>query len=225
LKIYIIVLLLLLSSELVLAGTGSKENMATQWKKVSERGGITTYKELSPKGDIMGIRGTAMYSHSLPLLLSVMVDPDFSNRKKWIKNIGELYPISNFSPISWILYLKVDMPKPISDRDFVYDAIGEVIMSNRSVVIRYKSIGTLYPKKPDVIRGSFDGVFIVQESPDGRSCSVDIRVLADPKGDLPAWIVNLVQKGYAYDLLSGLKKELERPERKILPAFENIFGD
>jgi hypothetical protein len=228
-KIILMIAVLLLSLgtlSLSAKDLGLSNLYATKWKLTETKDGIETYREVEPKGRIVGLRGKVNLNYPIDFVLSVLFDPNYANRKQWMDKVKEMYSIAYRKPLNADLYIGVELPKPISDRDFIFRATGDVDKKAQTATIQYQSFPSMLPDKDGFIRGSFDAVFALKGSVDTNGKTVtelDFCVLADPRGSIPVWLVNLVQRSYPYDLLDGLRKRLGTKEAKLLPEYEELM--
>jgi hypothetical protein len=117
------------------------------------------------------------------------------------------------------------MPFPLADRDFVYRYEFSVDESDNSVIAEVKSV--VHPKMPEQssigVRGEIiSGRYILY--PRGpKQTFVVAQYLADPKGYVPAWVVNLIQKQWPYKTLSAMRKQVQRPFVKEWAPYESLL--
>ena len=52
--------------------------------------------------------------------------------------------------------------------------------------------------------------------PNGKT-RIMVEVITDPKGSLPAWLINLIQKDWPYNTISALKKRAKKGDIKPNP--------
>ena len=53
---------------------------------------------------------------------------------------------------------------------------------------------------------------------DAGRTKVEVEVFTDPKGALPAWLINLIQKDWPWKTIDGLVKRSSRPDVVADPA-------
>ena len=93
-------------------------------------------------------------------------------------------------------------------------AVAKADRQNRVFTTMIESVE--HPKKPVqdcCVRGQAFGTFYRFEALPGQNKTrLEVEVHTDPKGSLPSWLVNLVQKSWPRDTLMGLLKEAQKPE-------------
>jgi len=102
-----------------------------------------------------------------------------------------------------LLHGTFKLPSVIPDRDFIWDQVamrlptGSVLIAGRSV----DESDSLCPCEKGHVRGAVltSGYYIVPDHVSGGS-TVAFVVQADPRGSLPAWVVNLVAPKQAHNV-------------------------
>ena len=46
---------------------------------------------------------------------------------------------------------------------------------------------------------------------DGKRCRVEVEIHTDPRGWLPSWLVNLIQKSWPLKTLRGIRQLIDKP--------------
>ena len=59
---------------------------------------------------------------------------------------------------------------------------------------------------------------------DGKRCRLTVELHADPKGLLPAWLVNFFQKDSVRLTIAGIRKQVQKPDLKP-PRNSRISSD
>ena len=106
-------------------------------------------------------------------------------------------------------------PSVVPDRDFVWDQVA-LRLPTGSVLIAGKSVDVfgedeVVPVSKGHVRGAVltSGYYVAPESAaEGRGSKIAFVVQADPKGSLPAWVVNFVAPKQAHNV-TRLRKFLD----------------
>ena len=59
----------------------------------------------------------------------------------------------------------------------------------------------------------------------GRATLLEIELHSDPKGSLPAWVVNLFQKSWARETINAIRKQVKKPDLKTPPVFAQFLDE
>ncbi|RZA12635.1 MAG: hypothetical protein EOP10_31120, partial [Proteobacteria bacterium] len=142
-------------------------------------------------------------------VLWIMID--HPHKPEWINRFKEAHTVEEIPPSSNIQYSAFELPFPVSDRDFVFRNEFTVDKSLKGVVIDVKSVvDKRQPEKSGTVRGEIvRGKYIL--IPQGDKTLIQAEYLADPKGSVPAWLINFFQKEWPYKTLDAMRKQLTKP--------------
>ncbi|HET9240435.1 MAG TPA: START domain-containing protein [Oligoflexus sp.] len=199
---------LLLWQEPVSAGVKEWQNMG--WQKINEEDGITVFRKSFPDSEVKGVGGECIINASVGKILWVLMDNE--HKGDWVDKFKSTKTIETPSDLSNIQYAAFSMPFPVTNRDFVYRYDFSVDESINAVIVDVKSVE--HPKAPAKdsigVRGVIlHGRYVLQPKGPNQTF-VKAEYLADPKGILPTWVVNIVQKNWPYKTLAGLRKQVKK---------------
>jgi hypothetical protein len=178
-----------------------------QWKETSESKGVTSYRQENHSGSFVAVRGVTTIKAPLPLVLTVLVDNSFENQKKWVPNLKEFTTISANTLLDRELYVHVGLPWPVKDRDFAYSATIDIDSLSGVVTVTYLSTDITTSHKGGVIRGRMKTRFLLTPTADGNTI-IELCSIADPKGGIPPFIINIAQRDYSENMLSNVKQSI-----------------
>ncbi len=180
---------------------------AQEWEEISSEKGVVSYRKDVPGSDIVAFKGTATVYASIPKILWVLTDNE--HKTKWVHRLKKSVVLERPQRNEGIIYQHFEMPFPVTDREYVYH--GKVTRKGDEVFIHLKS--TEHPKAPPAVgvRAQLTQCIyhLVPLSPNLTKVMVEVHT--DPKGSLPAWLVNMVQKEWPLRTLSGLKRMVHMP--------------
>ncbi len=155
-------------------------------------------------------KGTTIIKSSLARIAFVLTDID--SKKKWVNRlaahsliegdiIGKEYTTFEHYNLAW----------PISDREYVLDAKWSLDLEIKEPTATLKITSTTHPKHPlreDRVRGELQKlVFRLKEIQPGITETI-VEIKVDPKGKLPGFLANLIQKNWPVTTLRALNKEV-----------------
>lgn len=216
-------LLLLLTISVGSSARGSQnlsfyDWLGNDWELVSDRDGITSYRKSFPDSQVTGVGGATMVNASPAKVIWVLMDHD--HKDQWVDKFYSARTLENPSLLSSIQYASFRMPPLIDDRDFVYRYDFRYDHSIDAIVVDVKSVEhNAAPVSQSVgVRGEIlMGVYRLYSRDNGRQTFVEVEYLADPKGLLPTWLVNVVQRTWPHKTLDGLRKQVRKPFVKDHP--------
>ena len=181
------------------------------WEKVSVKEKITTYRKSFKDSDVKGVAGSAMINASPSKIVWVLMDHD--HKDQWVDKFKDARTLETPSLLRSVQYAAFDMPFPVSDRDFVYQYDFTYDKKKNMIEVNVKNaIHKGAPEKDTVgVRGEIVmGKYRLYPRDGGKKTYVEVEYLADPKGLLPSWVVNIVQKSWPYKTLKGLRKQVKK---------------
>lgn len=179
------------------------------WEFVSEGEGIKVFLKNYPNSAIKGVAGETLLDASVGKVLWIMID--HPHKPEWINRFKEAHTVEEIPPASNIQYSAFTLPFPVSDRDFVFRNDFSVDKEKKAVIIDVKSVeDKRVPLKDGVVRGEIvRGRYVL--IPQGDKTLIQAEYLADPKGSIPAWLINFFQKEWPYKTLDAMRKQLRKP--------------
>ena len=152
-----------------------------------------------------------MINASPDKIIWVLMDHD--HKDDWVDKFKDARTLENPSPTSSVQYAAFDMPFPVSDRDFVYAYDFSYDQAKNMILVSVKNAKHKgAPEKDTVgVRGEIImGKYRLYPRKGGDKTFVEVEYLADPKGLLPTWVVDIVQKKWPYKTLKGLRNQVKK---------------
>lgn len=194
---------------------------AAGWEKIDvSDDGIARYRREIPGVNIVAFRGEATLE--APLMRVAAVIDNVEREHEWMSDLVVSYDIERASDLDRWEYNRTRAPWPISDRDFV---IHTLITFRRtpeeSIFIDMKSAeNAKKPPVPGVVRGELMNSKFVLIAKNPTQTFFICEILADPKGVIPKWIVNIFQKSWPIDTIRGLRAQLLKNDIVESPALQ-----
>lgn len=194
-----------------------------KWEKVEIKKNVEVYRGKIEKSDVVAFRGVSVIDAPIGKVCSVIYD--VTRIKEWMSDINDVRLIQKISKFEKIEYNRTSAPWPVSDRDFVYSTKVNVNKADRSVEILVESVEHKdAPPVEGVVRGQLhlSRYFLKSLDKDSRT-HIEVEILADPKGSLPKWVVNLFQSSWPVNTVNGIRKLATEKDYKVHPDIaENI---
>jgi hypothetical protein len=194
---------------------------AAQWEQFDEEDGIRMYRRDVPGTSVVGLRGEGFVAAPIVRVASVLADR--KRATEWIDRLVKTKVIREINESESINWNHIKTPSPLKDRDFVFRTLITTDAAKKKVVFSYYSVtDPLAPEYDDYVRGSFkSGKFELtmaeRTNKDGsktKGTIVVAEVVVDPKGAVPTFIVNMVQKSWPHKTLTALRKQVAKPDIK-----------
>ena len=161
-------------------------------------------------------KGSTKLSASLSRVAFVLID--INSKKRWVNRLAEHNLIEgDIFGMEYKIYEHYDLAWPVSDREYVLDGKWTVDLDGKFPSVKLAISSTThkdYSIRKDRVRGDLKKlVFHLKEiAPETTEVTVEIKV--DPKGKLPSFLVNSIQKNWPLTTLRALNKELSQGEEK-----------
>ena len=181
-----------------------------KWEKVTSDSGINVFKKDVEGSPIIAFKGDGVIDANILRVASVLTDT--SRSKEWIDRLVDAAVLETISPLERIQYTHIKTPPGLDDRDFVARAKMTIDGENKRITVAIHS--TTHPSKPaganGIVRGELLGSsFLLVPLPGGKT-RVITEIHADPKGSVPKFVVNMVQKDWPINTIKGLRKQVGR---------------
>ena len=181
---------------------------ADSWRLVKEKQGIQVYTQAVQESSLIKVKTQVVIKNTIPHIQSIL--DNAQQRKKWIPFLNHSSVKHVFSATDKLEYSHFHAPWPTSDRDFVYRIIL-THQDNNKLIYKMKSESySALPENNGIIRAELVESIYTLSKIDEQHTRVELIFHADPKGWLPAWIINIIQKTLPYMILRNLRVEASK---------------
>lgn len=191
---------------------------AVAWEFVGNHDGTRVWRKQVPGSSKLAFRGVKVANVETGRVMAVFADPKL--RKHWVAKWKDDRELDRKGELERVFWIRFELPWPVSDRDYVLHTKAEIDPVKHVVTANLKS--THHAKKPEddcCVRGQLHGTYYKFEALKGGKTKMTVEVHTDPRGNLPAWLVNLIQKKWPSKTLNALAKAARRPGLKVNPIF------
>lgn len=188
------------------------------WEKIGDTDGVTVFKREVPGSPFHGIRGSGLVQ--APPWKVALVLLDDARAPEWVDSLDAAMVVNVVSPVEYIEYNHVSMPWPVSDREFLTRVTLEHDAASGVSTIRSEPEQQAgFPQRPKTVRGTLRGVYLLEPRDGGKSTYLTVELHSDPRGWLPAWLVNFFQSDWSHETIAGVRKQAMKPDLTAPPAF------
>lgn len=189
------------------------------WEKINEKSNISVFSTEAPGSDILKIKTQTIIIANISDIQSIL--NNVKHRKNWVPYLKESSIIEDVSSTENIEYSLFSAPWPASDRELVYKITH---ISNNEGSSVYEMRSTQHIQKPEndsrIRSDLMESTYILTALSDNKT-QVELIYHADPKGWLPNWIINIIQRILPYFILKNLRTQVElykTPTSHTLPV-------
>lgn len=169
------------------------------WKLKKNQNNINTYTQSVPGSKYKAAKHVAVIETTLDKFFDIVGDGSACN--PWLSLCESAKIIEKINDLEYVGYAVINMPWPLSKRDFVYRSTASVDSKSGTIVIEQVSEPSSYPKS-NLVRMESKNTFYI-EPMNSEHIRLTWIVHSNPGGNVPASIVNSrIHKDTRKDLLS-----------------------
>jgi hypothetical protein len=185
------------------------------WKVASQKKGVIIYKaEKDEKSGIIPIKFQTDLDYPPSRVLAILAD---SSRKiEWIPKLQSARTVKLINETKRVEHTIYNSPWPFDNREFLIQIDSYVDLKKREIISELHSINLpeLPPHKDNVRGSTYYGKVVVQGREPGKTF-LEMTLLADFKGNIPTWIVNIVQGSWPKNMVKNIKKQLAKTDINV----------
>jgi hypothetical protein len=180
------------------------------WILREEKEGISIYTRNFPDSKFKAIRVKCELTATLSQFVAVILD--VNTGVQWVYSTKSSVLLKQVSPSELYYYSEVNIPWPLSNRDFIAHLKATQDPHTRVVTIDGPTVSDYLPVKKNIVRvARSEGKWIITPLA-GRRIRVDYTLRTDPGGSIPAWMVNLFVTKGPLESFKNLKAQLQKPK-------------
>ena len=203
---------------LIFALSACKTTSGTQWIEINQEPLddneksefiIIVEKKNSPEIEVNTYRGTTTMPISIERIAYVLDDTE--SKTEWVSRLKQENRLEG-NPFSYrsIAYQHYNLSWPVSDRDYVIESKWTVMkdMKLPTAILSIKSI--IRDDVPEIegrVRGQLDRLVYKLEKLKSNQTRVTVEIMVNPKGLLPNFMINLIQKEWPITTLRQLNAQ------------------
>ena len=194
---------------------------AEEWKFVEQRDGVVIYERSAEHLGQYALRGVVEADVPIDKVVSILVDPE--ERPHWVYRVADQQILESEDDSGEIwserYWTRLDMPFPVSDRDYVLMSLYEFHPDDKKVTASVQSIED--PRQPKAggccVRAESSAQYTVTALPGQERTRIEVIVESDLKGRVsdglirrvgPDWPVHTLKNLLTRALSNGVKGDL-----------------
>jgi len=195
---------------------------ADDWKPISAVRGVTIYRRELPGSHLTAMKGTGTVDAPVWKVASILLDTQ--RAREWVDSLKESRVLRRLAPDRYIEYNHIGGPFLMKDRDFVSDVRIIVDSRMKTFALAYQPTDdpgapTTHNVRGEILSGLFQATSV---EPDKRT-ELTVEVQIDPKGFIPAWIVNFFQKSWPLHTFEAIRAQAAKPDIAMPEAFMDVL--
>jgi len=175
------------------------------WKLEKDSDGIKVYLAKAENSSIKQFKVEAFIEATPKEIVDAVVD--IENNYKWFVDVEKGKLVERISPNEFIFSQVIEVPFPFQDRQVVQNSKVTNLESG-GLRIDLNSVSNALEEDDDYIRMTLaTGYWIL--TPTSEGTDLEYSFLADPAGNIPAWLANQFIVDNPLKTIKGLREYLE----------------
>jgi hypothetical protein len=194
----------------------------SDWREIFRKDNIVVYAMPAPDNDIMAFRATGTLKAPIDQIMEVLRQVEIAGQ--WMPDIIEKNTIEEISDLEAVTYSINKLPWPFAGRELILNNALRLDAKNRFLVVDVYSVerSDILPRDGSVRAVMHCGQTRMRPAAGGRT-EMDIILYVDPKGAIPAWLVNFAQRRMPYNFLRALEQKAATTHYPLRPAFRRLL--
>jgi hypothetical protein len=178
------------------------------WKLHAEKDGVQVFTQPVNNSAFKAVKAVGVVEASMSRIAYVLMD--VKTTKEWVYGTKVCTLLKQMTPSDLIYYSEVDLPWPVSNRDFIIRITLSQDPKTRVMTIVAENMPTYISEKNGIIRIQRSSGLWHITPVDATHVRVEYTLQVDPGGWIPAWLVNMVASTGPYQSFIGLRKQVKK---------------
>ncbi|MEN6474029.1 MAG: START domain-containing protein [Syntrophaceae bacterium] len=186
------------------------------WKNIGEKNGIVGFTRATTRSSVDEMKAIGIVDAPVAAIEALI--RDIPAETEWMYKCNEATVINTpeFKSGGDIIYVYnvTDMPMPVSDRDAVAKAVYTIDKATGTVYIHVTNVQTTYKLDKKKVRMPLVDVSYTLVPKGADKTEVTYTALADPGGNLPSFVVNMLTKNLSIETVAGIRSMVKKDKYK-----------
>lgn len=184
-------------------------NAQQDWKLKTDKDNIKIYTSPSTDSKIKALKVVCKVDASLSQMAAILLD--VSSGTEWVYKTKSVSILKKVSPTEIIYHSEIDMPWPLSNRDFVVRIKLAQNATTKILTVDTENMPDYIPGISGIVRVRHSDVKWILKPLEKNQVLVEYRLLVDPGGAIPPWLVNMFSTKGPFECFKSLKEQLKKP--------------
>jgi len=190
------------------------------WAFVGEEEGIKTYRAKIENSNLYAFQGMGIVNASAPSIMTVLRNVEQSS--KWSPMLDEKITLEEESDLLAYTYQHHNLPWPVNNRYLILKNKLWLSKKNKALIVIMHSANHDY-KKAEGIRMHMGFGLVLLRPVDSNRSYMEVKIHLDPKGYIPDWLVNIIQKQWPRDFLKAVEKEAQKTRPNVRKEILTLY--
>ena len=179
------------------------------WELLGSEDGVLLKRKTVKGSELFAVRGEILIKSPIEKVAAVICD--FNRWIEWTKDMSSVKDLGITKENAKIVYQSFDMPAFIDNREVIYGFKLTPLKHGFLVIGKGEKGLPEFHRENHTRMELILGRWKLMPSKQNYT-TVELDVLMDPKGSLPSWFVNIVQRSYPADTLNALARQTKKPD-------------
>lgn len=191
---------------------------ADEWEDMGVQDGVRVSRMQVEGSSVMAFRGEIVTETHIANIAQVFLDPTL--RGTWVDRYHS-HGTMERTDRHELYWIRFALPVGISDRDYLLRADLEVDESRKDFIARVNSVEDgRHGEQRCCVRAETETFYHFRALPNGRTRMI-VEVHTDPKGLIPNWLVNRIQRDWPSKTLTNLIARARQSDVRPHPDYAN----
>lgn len=188
------------------------------WTLKQDKEGIKVYTKNMDNSAFKAIKTICIIDATPSVLTAVLLD--INNSAEWVYATKKAILLKQPSPDELYYYSEIDVPWPVSNRDFIVRLKVTQDERTRAVTVMADNQPQYLPENKNIVRvPQSSSKWLIEPLPNNQ-VKIEYTLQVDPGGTVPAWLINLFATKGPFESFKSLREQVKKPAyKKVQLAF------
>ena len=133
---------------------------------------------------------------------------DIENYYRWQDRVSEQKVLLRVSETELFYYSLVDVPWPVSDRDYIFHLNMHQDIITKVVTMTLSEVPNFIPHREDIVRVPYAESTLTLTPIDATNLNVRYELAIDPGGEVPAWLINIFAASTPWNTFHSFREQI-----------------
>lgn len=187
------------------------ETSSLRWTEIRRADGVVVYQAQVPGSPLLAFKATGTIDAEMAKVATILMEQE--KRVRWIPDVETSAVLRRPASNEVVEYFVFRTVPFVAQRDFVVKGRVNYDAKSQQIHLDFKSVEDTLAPATQGIRGQIlEGSYVLSPLNEGRSTAIEIVAHVDPKGALPAWLVNLFLRSHPLEEIRAMRRYLTQHE-------------
>lgn len=185
-------------------------NAQADWTLKRTNDGINIYTKTVSASGLKGIKVKCSLPAKLSQMVALIMDVDAG--EEWVYGTKSSTLLKKVSPSELYYYSEVDIPWPLSNRDFIAHLMVSQDPRTKVVTIKGPTEANYLPVKKNIVRVNHSNGKWILTPTKNNVIQIEYTLEVDPGGTIPVWLVNLFATSGPTETFKKMKAQIQKAQ-------------